>query len=75
MKKYLIIFLILCSCKQSANEAKWQKYRTLWYRTGASCFYDSTRKYGTLYNLERGINDDNLLKVDTIPVNEKIECK
>jgi len=52
------------------------KYRTLWYRTNAQCFYDSSKKYGLL---ESGMSDKEISNmvwtIDTTPVNEPVICK
>jgi len=72
--RFIIFFISMCliaafcSC-HSALEYKYEKlhdkYRTLWYRTGQKCFYDSSRKYGLLYFKEIGISAD-VNDIDTV---------
>lgn len=51
-----------------------EKYRTFWYRTEKECFYDSTRKYGLLYDSLTHYDESQLLKVDTTAFNEPAKC-
>jgi hypothetical protein len=70
---FIILFLsiVLSSCKiqfgKSFNESQHDKYRTLWYRTGEHRYYDSSRKYGNLYHKEIGLDETDVMSVDTIP--------
>lgn len=58
----------------SKYEKLHDKYRTLWYRTGQQCFYDSSRKYGLLANPESA--NPIVYGVDTTTLNEPTpDCK
>ncbi len=76
----IIIFLsvfILCSCneKEHKYEKLHDKYRTLWYRTGEQCFYDSSQKYGRLYEIEMYGKELDISGIDTIPTGATPICK
>ncbi len=74
-----IILLCAISCQsykyKNDIKEKHDKYRTLWYRTGEQCFYDSCRKYGLLYDSVLGISQDKYNWPDTVAVDEPAVCK
>ena len=54
---------------------KWEKYRTLWYRSNfKQCFKDSSIKYSHLYDSIMGWKPIDVSRVDTVPVNETVDC-
>ena len=79
----LLLSTVSCQNKQQLKQETLKKkyadlhdkYRTFWYRTDKRCFYDSTKKYGLLYDSICGKKPIDLSDVDTTDINEPAICK